>query len=46
MTILKYIRKHRGPRQDKTIMKKKNKPEGFRLSDIKSYYKATRAKIV
>lgn len=46
MTILKYIRKHRGPRQDKTIMKKKNKPEGFRLSDIKSYYKATRAKIM
>lgn len=43
---LKDIWKHRGSREAKTIMKKKNKPEGLQLSDIKSYYKATGTEMV
>lgn len=44
--ILKFIRKSKRPRKDKTLMKKKNKLEGSSLPGVNSYCKVTLIKTV
>lgn len=39
--VLKFTWKYKGPRRAKTVLKKKKKVEGFKLSDFTTYNNVT-----